>query len=458
MVAPLRGAPHTWSMHPRRIMLLLLLTATASASPASAQSPPSAPETTAAAPEPETPPELVTGKRATQDEVIRSALQAVFDRVPGLNHVSVSVDAGVVRLVGTVLTADTRQRAVDLATAMEGVVFVDVRITESTSLEEKLQPTWTRLRDAGYGFVAKLPLIAVALVMVLGAGWLGALLARWGGPAFLATRNPFLQALIRRFVQTAVVATGIILALELLDATAVVGALVGTAGLAGLAVGFAFKDIAENYLAGTLLAIQQPFAKNDQIRVGEFEGKVVRLTPRETILMSLEGNHIRIPNALIFRSPMLNYTRNPLRRVDFELGLGSNDDLMLARRVAVQAMVAMEGVLNEPPPQALITGITGSTVTMAVQAWVDQRSTDWWRARSEAIRLTKAALESGGLTLPSPEYLLRMYESTAAPPLHSTAPRVPVAHSSDIAVDRSLDDQIEVDRQVSGESDLLDKA
>jgi small-conductance mechanosensitive channel len=438
-------------------ILLLLLTTTASISPASAQSPPSAPETTTTA-VPEPPPEPVTGTRATQDEAIRSALQAVFDRVPGLSDVAVSVDAGVVRLAGTVLTADTRQRAVDLATAMEGVVFVDVRITESTSLEEKLQPTWNRLRDAGYGVVAKLPLLAVALVMVLGAGWLGTLLARWGGPAFLATRNPFLQALIRRLVQTAVVVAGIILALELLDATAVVGALVGTAGLAGLAVGFAFKDIAENYLAGTLLAIQQPFAKNDLIRVGEFEGKVVRLTPRETILMRLDGNHIRIPNALIFRSPMLNYTRNPLRRVDFELGLGSNDDLLLARRVAVQAMIGMAGVLNEPPPQALITGVGDSTVTMEVQAWVDQRSTDWWRARSEAIRLTKTALESAGLTIPSPEYVVRMEGTTADTSVDETVPQVSAAHSSEIAVDRSLDDQIEVDRQVSGEGDLLDKA
>jgi small-conductance mechanosensitive channel len=399
------------------------------------------------------PPEPVSNQRAEQDEVIRNALQAVFDRVPGLTRVDVTVDAGVVRLVGSVLNGDTRQRAVALAAEMDGVVFVDNRITESTSLEEQLQPTWARLREAGYGLLAKLPLLAVALIIVVLALWFGALIARWGGPAFLTTRNPFLQGLIRRFVQSAVVILGIILALDLLDATALVGALVGTAGLAGLAIGFAFKDIVENYLAGTILAVRQPFAKNDFIRVDQFEGKVVRLTPRETILMSIDGNHVRLPNALIFRSPMVNFTRNPLRRLAFTLGLGTTDDLVQARRVAVQAMVAMEGILDDPAPQAIVTELGDSTVTIEVSGWIDQSQVDWMRARGEAIRLVKTAIEDAGLTLPSPEYLLRMEEATP-----TAAAPTPEPLASDVAVDRSLDVQIEVDRVVSDEENLLDTA
>lgn len=397
------------------------------------------------------PPEPVSDQQAEQDELIRNALQAVFDRVPGLTRVDVVVDAGVVRLVGSVLNGDTRRRAVQLASETEGVVFVDDRITESTSLEEQLQPTWDRLQGMGYGVVAKLPLLAVALLLVILAFWLGARLASWGGPAFLTTRNPFLQGLIRRFVQSLVVVAGIILALDLLDATALVGALVGTAGLAGLAIGFAFKDIVENYLAGTILAVRQPFGKNDHIRVDQFEGKVVRLTPRETILMSLDGNHIRLPNALIFRSPMVNFTRNPLRRFTFALGLGNHDDLVQARRVAVAALLAMEGVLDDPPPQAIVTNLADSTVTMEVSGWIDQSQVDWARARGEAIRLVKTAIERAGLTLPSPEFLLRMQEAVPSP---SAPPVVPLA--SDVEVDRSLDAQIEVDRVVSDEDNLLD--
>lgn len=407
-------------------------------------------------------PERVTDARAAQDEVIRSELQAVFDRVPGLDRVDVTVDAGVVQLLGTVLNAGTRSRAVALAESMDQVVFVDDRIRESISLEEKLDPTWKRLRELGYGALAKLPLIAVALVIIALAMGLGSLLARWNGPSFLRTRNPFLQGLIRRFLQGFVVIVGIILALDLLDATALVGAVAGTAGLAGLAIGFAFKDIVENYLAGTILAMRQPFAKNDQILVDKFEGKVVRLTPRETILMSIQGNHIRIPNAMIFRSTLINFTRNPLRRFDFEYGVGTADDLVAAREVTVKTLTNMEGVLSDPAPETHVIAVGDSSVTLRSMAWVDQREAEFLRVRSEAIRLVKTELEEAGLTLPSPEYLIRMQ-----PPLepHATtkdrtrSPQAQLASSAaaDVSVDRTVDAQIEVERRVSDEPDLLDE-
>lgn len=402
-------------------------------------------------------PEPVTTSRAEQDQAIRGALQAVFDRVPGLTGVKVTVDAGVVRLTGSVLDKETRTEAGALAADMSGVVFVDNRIMESTSLEEQLAPTWARLRAMGYGAIAKLPLLLVALLIIGIAGWLGSMLARWRGPSFLRTRNPFLQGLIRRFIQGVVVVLGIILALDLLDATALVGAIVGTAGLAGLAIGFAFKDIVENYLAGTILAIRQPFAKNDQIRVDQFEGKVLRLTARETILMSLDGNHIRLPNALIFRSPLINFSRNPLRRFEFDLGLGTADDLAHAQEVVIATLLAMPGVRNEPAPQALVMGVGDSTVTMRSLAWMDRRDAEFDRVRSEAIRVVKHRLEEAGITLPSPEYLVRMVSEPAleSPEQKPTAPAKQVTHA-DVSVDNAVDQQIEAERQTSDEEDLLE--
>ncbi len=402
-------------------------------------------------------PEPVGMVRAEQDEAIRGALQGVFDRVPVLAGVRVTVDAGVVRLTGSVLDGETRTQAGALAKTMGDVVFVDNRITESTSLQEQLTPTWARLRGMGYGAIAKLPLLLVALVIIGVAGWLGSMLARWSGPSFLRARNPFLQGLVRRFIQGLVVVLGIIVALDLLDAAALVGAIVGTAGLAGLALGFAFKDIVENYLAGTILAIRQPFAKNDQIRVDQFEGKVVRLTARETILMSLDGNHIRLPNALIFRSPLINFSRNPLRRFDFDLGLGASDDLAQAQAVVIATLLAMPGVRNEPAPQALVMGVGDSSVTIRVLAWMDRREAEFERVRSEAIRMVKRRLEDAGVTLPSPEYLVRMVSDptpdTAA--AESAMPEKEVTQA-DVSVDDAVDRQIEVDRRVSDEADLLE--
>lgn len=403
------------------------------------------------------PPERVSSQRAARDEAIRHELQTVFDRVPGLIGVDVVVDAGVVRLEGRVLSGDARSRALEMAAGLDGVRFVDDRITESTSLEDQLAPTWARLRELGYGTVAKLPLLAVALATVGLAVGLGSLLARWSGPAFLRTRNPFLQNLIRRFLQGVLVLAGIVVALDLLDAAALAAAVVGTAGLAGLAVGFAFKDIVENYLAGTILALRQPFAKNDEIRVDAFQGKVVRLTPRETILMTLDGNHVRLPNALIFRSPMLNFTRNPLRRFEFDAGLGPDGDLVRARDVAVATLTAMEGVLSDPPPQALVEALGDSTVTMRFLGWVDQREAEFNRVRSEAIRLVKTRLEEAGLTFPSPEYVVQT--RSAASPAAVTPPTpgsAPALAQADVSVDRTVERQIDLERRATDEVDLLD--
>ena len=415
------------------------------------------------------PPEEITEERSATDESIRNSLQALFDRVPSLRGVRVSVEAGVVHLEGVVVEGETLARAAELAAGQSGVLWVENDIRLDTSLSRQLQPTWDRLRDLGLGLVARLPLFGVGLVIVLLSVFVGRRLGEWGGPSWFRSDNPFLQALVGRFIQVAVVLFGVLVALDLLEATALVGAVAGTAGLAGLAVGFAFQDIVQNYLSGLLLALRQPFDKNDHVVVDAHEGKVVRLTPRETILMTMDGNHIRIPNATVFKSPLLNYSRNPRRRFDFAVGVGSSDDLSLARRAGVEVLEEMEGVLADPAPSAVITGLGDSSVTVRFFGWVDQREADFGRVRSEAIRLVKLRLESAGVTMPSPEYIIRMAgePGTGAGPARgpkvaepTPAPEFEVADvrrkQEDVSPDLAVDRQIEADRVESGERNLLD--
>lgn len=406
------------------------------------------------------PPEQITAERSRTDEEIRQELQALFDRVDALSRITVEAEAGIVRLRGTVSEPAAADRAEELARARSGVLYVENDIRPTTSLADRLQPTWERLRELGYNALVLLPLVVVALLVVLLAVLAGRFLGRWGGPSFLRSRNPFLQALVARVIQLVAVLAGLVVALDILEATALVGAVVGTAGLAGLAVGFAFKDIVENYLAGVLLALRQPFARNDHVVVEGFEGKVVRLTPRETILMTLEGNHIRLPNALVFGSPMLNYTRNPLRRFQFDVGVGAADDLTRARDVGIRTLAEMAGVLETPAPEAVIRELGDSTVTVRFLGWVDQERADFGRVRSEAIRLVKLRLEAAGISLPSPEYLVRMLPGgdPSAPPEARPEPAAEVRvaeEQGDVSVDDSVDRQIDEDREASGEENLL---
>ena len=415
--------------------------------------------------------EQITEERSGTDEQIRNTLQAVFDRVPSLATVTVQVEAGIVTLDGTVLEPTVRERAEELATAQSGVVWVENNVVLDTSLSRQLKPTWDRLRTLGFDTLARLPLFLVALLVVGLAAMAGGALGRWGGPSWLKSQNPFLRNLVARAIQAAVFLAGLLVALDLLDATTLVGAVAGTAGLAGLALGFAFKDIVENYLAGLLLALQQPFEKNDHVVVDSHQGKVVRLTPRETILMTPEGNHIRLPNAVVFRSPMLNYTKNPRRRFQFDAGVGPSDDLSLAREAGLEVLREMDGILDDPAPSALVTELGESWVTVRFMGWVDQREADFGRVRSEAIRMVKLRLETAGISLPSPEYLVRVGDgglptsgapSEVGPPSRQAAPPQGFEASdvrreqADVSPDHSVDRQIDEDRRQSREGDLLE--
>lgn len=406
-------------------------------------------------------PEEVTSDRAATDEEIRQELQALFDRVDALSGIQVEAEAGIVRLRGTVSEAQAAERARELAEGMEGVLYVEDDVRLTTSVADRLEPTWDRLRDFGLDAVAFLPLAGVALLVIFLSVLLGHLLGRWGGPAFLQSRNPFLRQLVARLIQLVVVAVGVLVALEIVEATALVGAVVGTAGLAGLAVGFAFKDIVENYLAGFFMAVRQPFAQNDHVVLESWEGKVVRLTPRETILMTLDGNHVRLPNALVFGKPLLNYTRNPRRRFQFDVGVGTGDDLAEAREVGMRTLRSMEGVMDEPAPEAIVLDLGESWVSLRFMGWVDQARAEFMRVRSEAVRLVKLELENAGISLPSPEYLVRLQGDGAAPAPSAgepPAPRRPSPESrkqADVSRDDTVDRQIEEDRRASDEENLL---
>jgi small-conductance mechanosensitive channel len=163
-------------------------------------------------------------------------------------------------------------------------------------------------------------------------------------------------------VRAAVLIAGVLLALEILDATALVAAVLGTAGLFGLVLGFAFRDLAENAIASLLLSLRQPFAPNDLVSIEGCEGHVLRLTSRATVLLSVEGNHVRIPNATVYKGVIVNYTRNPLRRFDLAAGVGVDEDLIAAQRLGVEILRVTPGVLADPPPQALVEDLGESNV------------------------------------------------------------------------------------------------
>ena len=399
---------------------------------------------------------------APQDEVIAARFRAISAAITGMETVEVSVQAGVLTLKGEVDTAQLKAAAAAIANRLQGVVHVQNQLQEPVALRSRLAPAADKFGEMLTTTVQMLPLLLLALLAILlfwlAGRWLsqrGALL-RWLGLSELATN------LGMRFVRFIITSIGILIALELLDATALVSAVLGVAGVIGIALGFAFRNIVENYLAGVLLSTRNPFGIGDFIQLDNMSGSVVRLTSRDTVLMTLDGNHLRIPNSQIITSPMTNFSRNPLRRFEFSVGVSVDLDLVVVRQLAIATLQQMPGILADPRPRVLVQELGDSTVTVRVLAWVDQRDTDFLKARSEAIRLVKAAFDKAGIEMPEPIYRIHMAEmplaadhSTAAAASAAPVGSPPASAAVDVSTDTTIEEQVQDELQHSEEENLL---
>ncbi len=281
------------------------------------------------------------------------------------------------------------------------------------------------------------PLLLVALLVVLLFSWLGGVASRRLHWLRLRTRNPYVDGMLRGIVRGLLTLAGVVIALDMLDATPIVGAVLGSAGLIGLVVGFAFKDIAENYIASVLLSLRQPFAPGDHVLIDAHEGRVVALTSRATMLMTLDGNELRLPNALVFKAVILNYSRNPRRRFDFTVTIDAGQSIHQAQELAMARICRIDGLLDDPGPSWTVVDFTPAGIGLRFFGWVDHRSADLGKVRSEAIRQVKAAFAAAGIEPPRTIYHLVNVDTDETPG------RQPLEPANGFAADTSVNTDID---------------
>jgi small conductance mechanosensitive channel len=395
------------------------------------------------------PPRIDTSAGAATDRAIEKRLRGIFAELEGFDGLRISVSDGVVDLSGETLYAETRERAVRLARQVEGVVEVEDRIEEVRDVQRRIAPAIDRLRERGMDLLAWLPLLAVA-VLIVGCFWLFAwLVGRWDAPFRRLARNRFLAELLQQVVRSAIVIAGVVLALEVLDATTLLGTVLGAAGVLGLAFGFAMRDTVENYIASLLLSLRQPFGHDDLVVIEGWEGHVLRLTSRATLLLTPDGNHVRIPNAIVYKSVIVNYTRNPARRFQFDVGVGTAEDLSAVQRLGAETLARMDGVLDDPPPVAIVEALGDSSVVIRLSAWVDQRQAEFVKVRSEAIRLVKQAFDAARISMPEPIYNVRLPAPAPGAEAAESATAREAARGPAVAIDIAPQDHLE--RQITSE-------
>lgn len=391
-------------------------------------------------------------------------LERIYFSFDEFRGVEVRVVEGVARLGGSVNEPSDAERAEEIAQSLGSVDYVINEIEVSAEVPRRLEPLLNKLSEALNRAWDYLPVLGLALAVFLVFLLLAALLARWNWLfSRLSFGNPLMRTLLIQLGRTLVVIIGLVVVLDLLGLAGAVGAVIGAAGLFGLVLGFGLREIVENYISGILLSIRSPFSLEDWVGVGEHEGSVLRMTSRELVLMNLSGNHIRIPNTEVFKSIIYNYTRNPLRMFRVDVGVGTQEDLRGVQKTGVGALARMKGVLDDPPPFMRTQELGDFNVTVSFFGWVDQRSYDYLKVRSEAVRLIKEAMDAAKIDMPVPSSHLTLRKvvpdleaepEAAGPDVREVLDR---AEAADVERETYLDRQIESDRSASREEDLLTK-
>ena len=403
---------------------------------------------------------------AAQDAAIAVRIRDILRALDGFEDVTVLVDSGIVTLRGTTLDTATADRLTELVSRVEGVVAIENNVTETTDVVERLNPAFARFRARMAQVVAMLPLAAVALTAFVLVVLLGVLLARLRQPWDRLAPNAFIADIYRQVLRLAFVLAGVVVALDILGASALLSTILGAAGIVGLAIGFAVRDTVENFIASIMLSVRQPFAPNDTIEIEGDIGKVIRLTSRATILLSFDGNHIRIPNSTVFKSRIVNYTRNDERRFVIDLGVAYDTDLVEAQALALKTVADLPFVLDTPEPSVWIEELGDSAVIINVAAWIAQHQTSYLKARSEAWRLGLLAFDQAGITMPERTLRIVGVGDGETPPAPEPSKPAAISDVAEVVVqadyvqatdESALEKMINEERDALHEDDLLNR-
>ncbi len=372
-----------------------------------------------------------------KDAAMAVKIREIIEELGGYEDITVIVSSGIVTLRGTTVDASAGERLGELVGRVDGVVAIENKVSTSTDIAERLSPVMTRFVERLKQVVAFLPLAMVGILTFAAIIFAGFFVARLRQPWNNLAPNAFIADIFRTLIRLATIALGVVVVLDILGATALLSTILGAAGIIGLALGFAVRDTVENFIASLLLSVRQPFRPNDIIEIAGDVGKVIRLTSRATILLSMDGNHIRIPNATVFKSRIINYTRNRERRFQFPIKLAAGEDTGAALDKGIEELQRLEFVLEKPAPSAWIDQVSDGGATLCFAGWIDQHESHYELAKGEAMRLVKHAL-----TMPK-------RSTEKSPEIRD------VSANSASAEAAELDKLVKSDRDANQESDLL---
>lgn len=261
------------------------------------------------------------------------------------------------------------------------------------------------LNDYYEGFLHILPRLAFAIILLLLLIFLArAIQGFFRRQMTKRMDDKLLGGFIAKIVQTLYWIVGIILVLQVLDMTAIASSLLAGAGISAIVLGFAFRDMGENFLAGIIMAFRKPFRQGDIIQINDVTGKVLQLNIRDTQVKTFDGKDVFVPNGLILKNPLYNFTIDGYLRYEFVIGLDYESDVGTAVKIIMEALKKVPGVLTEEKsPSVTIKELSSSTINLNAYFWIDDfdSRSSIFRIKVEAVERCIEALVAAGYYMPS---------------------------------------------------------
>lgn len=262
------------------------------------------------------------------------------------------------------------------------------------------------------GFFRLLPNMIAASVLLLIAWGAGRLLDRGVARLLAARGRPDLGGVLGTLAKGALVVTAWLFAAAIVFPSVRPGDILSMLGIGSVAIGFAFKDILQNLLAGLLLLIRRPYRRGDQIVVREFEGTVESVESRATLIRTYDGRLVIIPNSDVYTSPVIVNTAFDKRRDEYVIGIGYADSPSDATRIFTRAIAGVEGVLADPAPEVLPWALNESTVDLKARWWASSTRSDQVHVRARVVLAVFEAAIANGIDLPFPTQVMLFHDQT----------------------------------------------
>lgn len=211
---------------------------------------------------------------------------------------------------------------------------------------------------------------------------------------------------VGRFVGLVVMAAGFVYGLSAIGVR--LGPLVGALGIGGVALAFAAQAILANFLGSVILQLRRPFRRGDQIATGDCEGVVEDINFRTVVMRTFDGQRVLVPCAQVLGNPITNHTALGRRRTTLEVSVGYDADLQHARKLLVEAVGRVDGVLGRPPAEVWVESFGDSGIDLAVRFWHAPDVATLWRVRSEVAVAVKQTLDDAGVDIPYPQRTVRV--------------------------------------------------